>query len=264
MIGVIGFDQDSTTSALDPDYLTVALDKQDISSNSYGAQGCRPKDTSDVRHRGLQECPFLKGEKSPCDLCDFADDEPSSSCREGILNYCTDPANYNTDTTCLDYLEVYATCQFRGQPDIKKQNGLVRGVTEGRKGKGIIFLWAVGNERSFGSDSNFDWQTTSRLTISVAAVDQTGLHAAYSNPGTAVFVSAPGGNLNYRTNWVSALTDGGCHSESAGTSFSCPAVAGVVALMLEANESLRWRDVQVSSESYHQNGSILQHLLSHS
>lgn len=41
-----------------------------------------------------------------------------------------------------------------------------------------------------------------------------------------------------------AKSGGGCHDVSAGTSFACPVVAGVVALMLQVNPDLTWRDVQ--------------------
>lgn len=40
------------------------------------------------------------------------------------------------------------------------------------------------------------------------------------------------------------FTSGGCHDIGDGTSFATPAVAGVIALVLEANPDLTWREVQ--------------------
>jgi hypothetical protein len=57
-------------------------------------------------------------------------------------------------------------------------------------------------------------------------------------------VTAPGGDAEYRTNIPVANFGGGCRDSGYGTSFSCPIVSGVIALMLEANENLSWRDVQ--------------------
>lgn len=55
---------------------------------------------------------------------------------------------------------------------------------------------------------------------------------------------APGGDLGPLTNLVVASPGGGCGQISGGTSFSAPVVSGVVALMLEVNSELGWRDVQ--------------------
>lgn len=41
-----------------------------------------------------------------------------------------------------------------------------------------------------------------------------------------------------------ANAGGGCADAGVGTSYACPVVSGVVALMLEANPELGWRDVQ--------------------
>ena len=48
------------------------------------------------------------------------------------------------------------------------------------------------------------------------------------------------------------MGQGECQDITIGTSYAAPVVSGVVALMLEANANLTWRDVQVSAS-----GSIL-------
>lgn len=62
--------------------------------------------------------------------------------------------------------------------------------------------------------------------------------------GSALLVVAPGGDIGPLTNNVVASPGGGCAEFSGGTSFSAPVVSGVVALMLEVNPELGWRDVQ--------------------
>ena len=46
------------------------------------------------------------------------------------------------------------------------------------------------------------------------------------------------------TGMVVPLPGGGCHDARAGSSFAAPIAAGVIALMLQANPNLSWRDVQ--------------------
>jgi subtilisin family serine protease len=59
-----------------------------------------------------------------------------------------------------------------------------------------------------------------------------------------VLVSAPGGDIESRSNWITALAFGGCKDKGVGTSFAAPVTSGVIALILQANPNLGWRDVQ--------------------
>jgi hypothetical protein len=81
--------------------------------------------------------------------------------------------------------------------------------------------------------------------LTVLVDDSTGLHAYYSSTGAALFISAPGGDAgDTNVNHIAASVDGGCDDGGQGTSYSCPVVSGVIALMLEARQDLGWRDVQ--------------------
>ena len=136
-------------------------------------------------------------------------------------------------------------------PGPKALAALKEGVIKGRGGLGNIFVWGAGNGRQNNDNVNYDGYASSRYTIAVGAIGADGVHAPYSEPGAAMFVTAYSGNdtvnitttaagaVGDKTNSPSQYTDG-----FDGTSSSAPLVSGVVALMLEANPNLTWRDVQ--------------------
>lgn len=134
-------------------------------------------------------------------------------------------------------------------------------VTNGRGGKGTIFLWAAGNGNGSGDDSNYDGWANSPHAIAVSAINEKGRASWYSEPGANILVCAPsnggkqgitttdrvgsngyneeGGTVEYPD-----LSDTDYTNTFGGTSSATPAVAGVVALMLQANPNLTYRDVQ--------------------
>jgi len=136
------------------------------------------------------------------------------------------------------------------------------GVTNGRGGLGNIYVFAAGNSLQEGGNVNFYSLNSSRYVIPVAAVGHDGRQAWYSNPGAALLVSAPSnggspyagivttdrtGDDGYNaagTGDGDAFPDVDYTSQFGGTSSASPLVAGVVALMLQANPNLTWRDVQ--------------------
>jgi len=128
---------------------------------------------------------------------------------------------------------------------------LEKGTSEGRDGLGAIYTWANGNGLDDKDQSNKDSFANSRYTISVGAVDWQGEQTWYSETGSNMLVSAPsnnyGGDPAIFTTDVSGSDgdqNGDYTSNMGGTSAATPMVAGVVALMLEANQNLTWRDVQ--------------------
>ncbi|MFG6107102.1 S8 family serine peptidase [Leptothoe sp. EHU-05/26/07-4] len=120
-------------------------------------------------------------------------------------------------------------------------------VVAGRNGLGTILIKSAGNSRALNYDTNAVSWNANPHTISVAAVDQNGFISDYSTHGASVLVSAfgtPGEVVTTDRTGRSGETPGDYRPNFNGTSAAAPMVSGVVALMLEANPWLGWRDVQ--------------------
>jgi len=172
------------------------------------------------------------------------------------------------------------------------------GVAQLRGGRGALYVKAAGNgfvSMGLGNcgganaaglsceNANFDPENAIPYQIVVGAVNADGVKASYSTAGSAIWVSAPGGefglnasvapgllSIAYQPAMVttdqsgcakgfatttanngSTFNNGGALNATCnywngmnGTSSATPVTAGVIALLLEANSSLTWRDVK--------------------
>lgn len=127
------------------------------------------------------------------------------------------------------------------------QQAIRKGVEQGRDGLGTVFVFSAGNSGSFGDNTNYHNFQNAREVITVGAVDQTGAPAGFSTQGATVLVGAYGVDMitTDRSENGQGMDLGSDYlTNFTGTSAAAPLVSGVVALMLEANPNLGYRDVQ--------------------
>ena len=120
------------------------------------------------------------------------------------------------------------------------------GVENGRDGLGTVFVFSAGNSAGYGDNTNYHNFQNAREVLTVAATNQDGSVAGFSTPGANVLVGAYGVGLlttdRHQAGW--GYEPGSNYTSFSGTSAAAPVVSGVVALMLEANAQLGYRDVQ--------------------
>lgn len=127
---------------------------------------------------------------------------------------------------------------------------LAKAAEQGRGGLGTLLVFAAGNGRGVGDNANYDGFANSPYTIAVGAVNHRGAQTTYGEPGACLVVSAPSGSSGMPRLATTDLAgfdgaDSGDYTTNfTGTSASAPLVSGVLALMLEANPQLGWRDAQ--------------------
>ncbi|TVS02277.1 MAG: hypothetical protein EA407_10240 [Rhodobacteraceae bacterium] len=106
----------------------------------------------------------------------------------------------------------------------------------GRDGLGTLIVQASGNDTL---NAQGDALNVARHTISIAAAGPSGAPAWYSNFGSNILITAPAGSVTT----ILPGTGNGYTNSFGGTSAAAPVTSGVIALILEANPDLGWRDV---------------------
>ncbi len=131
------------------------------------------------------------------------------------------------------------------------QSAIDSAVDDGRGGLGTNLVKSAGNGRNDSPPHNANassWNADFK-TISVAATDAEGQVTFYSTPGANILVAAfgslvPGSVVTSDRLGNDGYVAGDIMPSFNGTSAAAPMVSGLVALMLEANPDLGWRDVQ--------------------
>uniref|UniRef100_A0A8D3A6T8 Furin (paired basic amino acid cleaving enzyme) b n=1 Tax=Scophthalmus maximus TaxID=52904 RepID=A0A8D3A6T8_SCOMX len=119
-----------------------------------------------------------------------------------------------------------------------------QGITKGRSGLGSIFVWASGNGGREQDSCNCDGYTNSIYTLSISSTTQSGNVPWYSEPCSSTLASTfSSGNPGEKQIVTTDLRQK-CTDSHTGTSASAPLAAGIIALALEANMNLTWRDMQ--------------------
>jgi subtilisin-like proprotein convertase family protein len=154
-------------------------------------------------------------------------------------------------------------CGFSGVvlegPGPLMRAAMAQGVATGRGGKGEIYVFAAGNGGECDENVNYDGLASSVNVFAIGAISDEGKPTDYSEPGACLVAVAPSssylrqgttttdllGSFGYNTtNATSELSNRDYTQHFGGTSSAAPVASGVMALILQANTNLTYRDLK--------------------
>ena len=119
-------------------------------------------------------------------------------------------------------------------------------VEKGYGGRGTFYAFAAGNSAAQGDNSNLSELANFYAVTAVCAVSESGVRSSYSETGANLWVCAPSSDASRGLRGI-VTTDNSDRYDNTfgGTSAAAPQVAGVAALLRQANPELTWRDVKL-------------------
>nr|CAH8864532.1 unnamed protein product [Trichobilharzia regenti]CAH8864534.1 unnamed protein product [Trichobilharzia regenti] len=192
-----------------------------VANNSYCSHGVAPK----TKIGGIR---LLTGA-----VTDFLEAK-GLSYRSDLINVYCSSWGPSDDGSTMDLPREFA------------EKAIEHGLQKGRNGLGSIYVFASGNGGFFGDNCGADGFISSPNVVAVSATDKVGRHTLYSEACASVRVSVPiGGSFGLsNTDFLpTTMENSKCMAQFLGTSAAAPIFAGCVALALEANPKLTWRDI---------------------
>ncbi|CAM2109192.1 unnamed protein product [Caretta caretta] len=129
-------------------------------------------------------------------------------------------------------------------PGMLALEAFYKGTASGRGGLGSLFVWASGNGGIHSDNCNCDGYTNSIYTLSVGSVTESGRVPWYSEACASTLTTTYSSGTKSEKQIVTTDLQHRCTNKHTGTSASAPLAAGMIALALEANPALTWRDMQ--------------------
>ncbi|OCT97896.1 hypothetical protein XELAEV_180101275mg, partial [Xenopus laevis] len=114
----------------------------------------------------------------------------------------------------------------------------------GRRGFGSVYVWASGNGGRSRDHCSCDGYTNSIYTISISSTTESGKKPWYLEECASTLATTYSSGESYDRKVITTDLRQRCTDSHTGTSASAPMAAGIIALALEANPFLTWRDVQ--------------------
>ena len=118
----------------------------------------------------------------------------------------------------------------------------LRGVTEGREGKGAIYVFAAGNGKRNDDNCNADGYANAPFAFTIGAIDHDHNSPPYSEECASMLAVTYSSSATHKI--FTTEVGGGCTDKHGGTSGAAAIASGIYALILEARPDLTWRDLQ--------------------